>query len=104
LSHQHVRLPEGVRVPWLASISRFEDHSITELAESQASDSTIMALAGHVIRKMLEHYSTYGRSKEGSRQCVVSQVPKRSTLKGYDTTTNKDDPQEKMPSYVIEIW
>ena len=39
---------------------RFHDlrhHAITELAESQTSDSTIMALAGHVSRKMLEHYS-----------------------------------------------
>lgn len=32
-------------------------YTITELAESQAGDATIMALAGHVLRKMLEHYS-----------------------------------------------
>jgi hypothetical protein len=32
-------------------------HAITELAESQASDSTIMSIAGHVSREMLEHYS-----------------------------------------------
>jgi len=39
---------------------RFHDlrhHAITELAESQASDSTIMAIAGHVSPKMLHHYS-----------------------------------------------
>jgi integrase len=39
---------------------RFHDlrhHAITELAESSASDSTIMAIAGHVSREMLEHYS-----------------------------------------------
>jgi integrase len=39
---------------------RFHDlkhHAITELAESQASDSTIMAIAGHVSPKMLAHYS-----------------------------------------------
>jgi hypothetical protein len=30
---------------------------ITKLAESQASDMTIMAIAGHVSRRMLEHYS-----------------------------------------------
>jgi len=39
---------------------RFHDlrhHAITELAESQASDATIMAIAGHVSREMLEHYS-----------------------------------------------
>jgi integrase len=32
-------------------------HAITELAESGASEQTIMAIAGHVSRKMLERYS-----------------------------------------------
>jgi integrase len=39
---------------------RFHDlrHSaITELAEGQASDSTIRSIAGHVSQQMLEHYS-----------------------------------------------
>jgi hypothetical protein len=39
---------------------RFHDlrhTAITKLAESQASDQTIMAIAGHVSRAMLEHYS-----------------------------------------------
>jgi hypothetical protein len=39
---------------------RFHDlrhHAVTELAESQASDQTIMAIAGHVSPKMLAHYS-----------------------------------------------
>jgi integrase len=39
---------------------RFHDlrhHAITELAESLASDQTIMSIAGHVSRQMLEHYS-----------------------------------------------
>ncbi len=39
---------------------RFHDlrhHAITELAESQASERTIMSVAGHVSRQMLEHYS-----------------------------------------------
>ena len=39
---------------------RFNDlrhHAVTELAESQASDQTIMAIAGHVSTKMLAHYS-----------------------------------------------
>jgi hypothetical protein len=30
---------------------------MTELAESQTSDSTIMSIAGHVSPKMLAHYS-----------------------------------------------
>jgi integrase len=39
---------------------RFHDprhHAITELAESHASERTIMAIAGHVSPKMLDHYS-----------------------------------------------
>ena len=39
---------------------RFHDlrhHAITELAESEASDQTIMSIAGHVSPKMLAHYS-----------------------------------------------
>ncbi len=39
---------------------RFHDlrhHAITELAESQASEQTIMSIAGHVSSKMLAHYS-----------------------------------------------
>ena len=39
---------------------RFHDlrhHAITELAESLATDQTVMAIAGHVSPKMLAHYS-----------------------------------------------
>lgn len=39
---------------------RFHDlrhQAITELAESGASDATIMGLAGHLSRRMMEHYS-----------------------------------------------
>jgi integrase len=33
-------------------------HAITKLAESsEASEQTIMSIAGHVSREMLEHYS-----------------------------------------------
>jgi integrase len=39
---------------------RFHDlrhHAITELAESQASEQTVLAIAGHVSKEMLRHYS-----------------------------------------------
>jgi integrase len=39
---------------------RFHDlrhHAITELAESQTPDAVIPRIAGHVSKKMLEHYS-----------------------------------------------
>jgi integrase len=72
---------------------RFHDlrhQAITELAESKASDSTIMSIAGHVSRKMLAHYShvrldakrnaldalTMGRGKQADSE---------RTSKGYDT-------------------
>jgi len=32
-------------------------HAITRLAGSQASEQTVMSIAGHVSREMLEHYS-----------------------------------------------
>ena len=42
-------------------------HAITELAESQASDSTVMAIAGHVSPKMLQHYSHVRLQASGLR-------------------------------------
>jgi integrase len=39
---------------------RFHDlrhQAITELSEAGESDATLMAMAGHMSRKMLEHYS-----------------------------------------------
>ena len=39
---------------------RFHDlrhTAITELAEAGAPDATLMAIAGHMTRRMLEHYS-----------------------------------------------
>src|SRR5215470_8049311 len=45
-----------IGIPFL----RFHDlrHTcITKLAEGQASEQTLMSIAGHLSRKMLEHYS-----------------------------------------------
>jgi integrase len=50
---RHARKAAGLSV-------RFHDlrhTSITKLAETQASDETIMSIAGHVSKKMLDHYS-----------------------------------------------
>jgi hypothetical protein len=53
----------GVDIRQVASSTaglRFHDlrpHAITELAESFASDQTIMSIAGHVSQRMLAHYS-----------------------------------------------
>jgi integrase len=86
---------------------RFHDcrhHAITELAESQASDATIMALAGHVSLKMLQHYSHVRQEAKREAVNVLSaKRPSKATIKSYDTIsdTNPVRPGE-MPSYVVE--
>jgi integrase len=65
---------------------RFHDlrHSaITLLAENGASDSTIMAIAGHVSRRMLERYSHV--RMEAKRNAVEALAVSTKTA-GYDTT------------------
>jgi integrase len=63
---------------------RFHDlrhHAITELAESGASEQTIMAIAGHVSRKMLERYSHI--RMEAKRAALEAITGRRS--EGYGT-------------------
>jgi integrase len=56
--------------------------AITQLAESGASDSTIMAIAGHVSRRMLERYSHVRmEAKRKAMECLS----KSTTMGGYDT-------------------
>ena len=79
---------------------RFHDlrhHAITELAESQASERTIMAIAGHVSPKMLDHYSHVRIQAKREALDALSAKPKRSAngggqTGGYDTKhgTNSD--------------
>jgi integrase len=76
---------------------RFHDlrhQAITELAESQASDQTIMAIAGHVSRQMLEHYSRL-EAKRSALDALVNRPKKQaqSDPSGYVTknVTNESD-------------
>ena len=58
---------------------RFHDlrhHAITELAESDASDQTIMGIAGHVSLKMIAHYSHV--RLEAKRRAVEALEGKRT--------------------------
>ncbi len=79
---------------------RFHDlrhHAITELAESQVSDQTIMAIAGHVSQKMLARYS-HVRTEATTASCVGAlgetdrEQTRRRQKRGYDTNndTNQD--------------
>jgi integrase len=65
---------------------RFHDlrhHAVTELAESQASDQTIMAIAGHVSTKMLAHYSHVRIEAKRKALDALS-----STTNGYGTNSD----------------
>jgi integrase len=65
---------------------RFHDlrHSaITQLAENGTSDSTIMAIAGHVSRRMLERYS---HVRMEAKRTAVRALATSSKTAGYDTT------------------
>jgi integrase len=78
---------------------RFHDlrhHAITELAESQASDQTIMAIAGHVSQEMLQHYSHV--RLEAKRKAVETLSGETREESGYVTNhvTNKQEtPREE---------
>ena len=90
---------------------RFHDlrhHAITELAESQASDSTVMAIAGHVSPKMLAHYSHVRlQAKRTALDSLSTKQAERvnsgSEAGSYDTNhdTKRGD-AETIPPQVLE--
>lgn len=59
--------------------------AITQLAESGASDSTILAIAGHVSRRMLERYSHV--RMEAKRKALEPLATSTKTA-GYDTNSD----------------
>jgi integrase len=92
---------------------RFHDlrhHAITELAESQASDSTVMAIAGHVSAKMLQHYSHVRLQAKRTALDALSTrrtdtATQRSKEGGYDTNndTKQQSEAEKMPQVIENL-
>src|SRR5215471_3762536 len=86
--------------------------AITELAESQTSDSTIMSIAGHVSPKMLAHYSHVRiQAKRTALDALaaghMSKTAERpisgSKAEGYDTNNDtKQVAQEEQVPQVLE--
>src|SRR5262249_23005156 len=74
------------------SIHDLRQHAITELAESQASDQTIMSIAGHVSREMLDHYSHV--RLEAKRRAVEALVTKWA-----ETRRLRHKPRHTAPRY-----
>jgi hypothetical protein len=70
--------------------------AITELSEGGASDATITGIAGHVSRKMLEHYS---HSRLAAKRSAVDGLVKTS----HDTVMSQSTEMEgSASSQVIE--
>jgi hypothetical protein len=70
---------------------RFHDlrhHAITELAESQARDSTVMSIAGHVSPKMLAHYSHVRIDAKRKALDALASSKNTSRPQGYDTNND----------------
>ena len=86
---------------------RFHDmrhQLITELGESGASDQIIMAIAGHVSRRMLDRYSHV--RLEAKRQALEKALGgrrNRPSERGYVTNhVTKSGEEDSMPAEVIE--
>jgi integrase len=83
---------------------RFHDlrhHAITELAESQASDQTVMAIAGHVSQKMLAHYS---HVRLDAKRHALDVLNNGGSTRGYGTNhvANAPAPTQQSPQVVEE--
>ena len=75
---------------------RFHDlrhHAITELAESQASDETIMAIAGHVSPRMLAHYSHVRLDAKRNALDALSQTEWNGLSEHQPQTHNSESEQ-----------
>lgn len=85
------RPTRGWRTAWRNSLKRagvkcrFHDlrvTCITKLAEGQASDQTIMAIAGHVSRRMLEHYSRIRMDAKRRALEAITKAPEPALFEG----------------------
>ena len=72
-------------VPYTRRAHDQRQHAITELAESQASDQTIMSIAGHVSQEMVAQHSQ--RADEVKRKALDALATGVKTTT-YDTTND----------------
>lgn len=63
--------------------------AITQLAENGTSDSTIMAIAGHVSRRMLERYS---HVRMEAKRTAMEALAASTKTAGYDTNHDTNHP------------
>jgi integrase len=82
---------------------RFHDlrhHAITELAESHATDQTILSVAGHVSTRMLARYS---HVRMEAKRRALDTLSRGDERRGYDTKNDtKDGSEFRVAAEVIE--
>jgi integrase len=94
---------QGVKSP-LAGL-RFHDlrHSyITMLSESQASDSTLLSIAGHFSRRMLEHYSHIRMSAKRAALDARCEAPKVAKDSAPGPVTSQNHVTSQAPRTVTQ--
>ena len=84
--------------------------AITELAESKARDGTIMEIAGHVSKKMLQHYSHVRRAARRTALDALSMKPELTDNSGVQmgvttqTTTQTPPGRWKGCLKLLILW
>ena len=77
---------------------RFHDFRhccITKLAESHASEQTIMAIAGHLSRTMLEHYS---HIRMAAKRAALEGITKQAETQVFQAGVNQNVHQVAEPA------
>jgi integrase len=79
-------------------------HAITKLAESpEASEQTIMAIAGHVTQEMLEHYSHIRQKAKRKAVEALDNVTITSQLANWEGAAKKRK-EEKSAQTIRNKW
>ena len=78
-------------VQCLLCLQRHSRHTcITNIAEGQASEQTIMSIAGHLSRKMLEHYSHIRMAAKRAALDAIAAQPSQPILEaGVNQNVNQ---------------
>ena len=85
---------------------RFHDlrhHAITELAESSASDQTIMSISGHVSPKMLAHYSHVRLDAKRAALQALSGVAANQSEVTSQALAQKQADDSQVLSLVVDV-
>jgi hypothetical protein len=76
-------------------------YPITELAESGTSEQTILAIAGHVSRRMLERYSHIRMEAKRTALEAISQQGQKGYGTKYGTKTDSSTPKTPISGKIM---